>query len=215
MKMIAKFSKTGDLKYCSHLDLQNLFMRATARAKVPVSYSQGFNRHANISIAMALGVGQESISEYLEIELDKKIDEEEFRTAMNNALPPAVQIKGCRFIEEKFPPLMSLVYAARYEITFKDSTDLEKKTGTILNESVIMIEKKTKSKNELTDIRPMILDLKAKGNVLTCLIRCGQVNLKPRDLISLYGENLNCNILRTSLLSLKEKDGRLVELMDV
>ena len=82
------------------------------------------------------------------------------------------------------------------------------------SESVIMIEKKTKSKNEMTDIRPMILDLKAKGNVLSCLIRCGQVNLKPRDLIGLYGENLNCNILRTSLLSLN-KDNGLVELMDV
>lgn len=214
MKMIAKFSKTGDLKYCSHLDLQSLFMRAISRGKIPVSFSQGFNRHPNISIAMALGVGQESVSEYLEVELDKQIGEQEFMDSMNKALPRAVQIKGCRFIEDRFPALMSLVYAAEYEITFKDEVELEKTTCELLNKSVIMIEKKTKSKNEMTDIRPMILDLKAEGKVLTCLIRCGQVNLKPRDLVSLYGENLNCNILRTSLLSLTEDNG-LVELMNV
>ena len=77
-----------------------------------------------------------------------------------------------------------------------------------------MIEKKTKTKTALTDIRPLILDLEAEENKLICLVRCGQVNLKPRDLISLYGNDLNCNIMRTSLMSLKEDGTRLVELMD-
>ena len=214
MKMIAKFSKTGDLKFCSHLDLQKLFMRAVARAGIPVEFSKGFNRHPNISIAMALGVGQESISEYMEVELSEEISKDVFQRSMNGALPIAVQILDCRFIEGKMPPLMSLVYAAKYEITFKDTINLKEKTCAILNESVIMIEKKTKTKTALTDIRPLILDLEAAENKLICLVRCGQVNLKPRDLISLYGNDLNCNIMRTSLMSLKEDGTRLVELMD-
>lgn len=214
MKMMAKFSKTGDLKYCSHLDLQNLFMRGASRAKIPVQFSQGFNRHANLSIAMALGVGQESVSEYMEFELEKEISEYAFKNAMNNALPKDVQIMDCRLVKGKMPALMSLVYAAEYAITFKDETDLQKKTDEILSKSVIMIEKKTKSKNEPTDIRPMIIGMSVKDNVLTCTVRCGSVNLKPKDVIGLYGEGLNCNILRTRLLSLNN-DGRLVELMDV
>lgn len=214
MKMIAKFSKTGDLKYCSHLDLQNLFMRAIARAKIPVQYSQGFNRHPNISMAMALSVGVESVSEYLDVELQEQISEEDFMTSMNKCLPKDVQIQGCRFVDTKFPALMSLVYSASYDITFFECSDIRTKTDEILGKSAIIIKKKTKSKNDMTDIRPLILDLHVKDNVLTCMLRCGQVNLKPRDLISLYGNDLHCKILRTGLFSMEE-NGRLTEIMDI
>ena len=214
MKMLAKFSKTGDLKYCSHLDMQKLFMRAVARAKAPVAFSQGFNRHPNMSVAMALGVGQESISEYLEIDLTKKADEAFFLQSMNEALPKDVRILACKYTEEKLPPLMSVVFAASYEIVFKNFLDLDKKTDEILNKSAIIIDKKTKSKLEPTDIRPMILNATAENNKVLCTLRSGSVNLKPADFAALYGEDLDFGIVRTGLY-FKDANGVFKELIDI
>ena len=37
------FSKTGDAKYISHLDLVRCFNRAVARAGIPIFFTEGFN----------------------------------------------------------------------------------------------------------------------------------------------------------------------------
>lgn len=213
MKMVAKFSKTQDIRYCSHLDLQNLFMRAIARGKIPVQYSQGFNRHPNISMAMALSVGLQSVSEYLEVELSEPMSEAEFMEKMNASLPKDVQIMDCKYIEGKFPALMSLVYSASYTLTFQNNLDLVQMSHEIIKKDAIIIEKKTKSKTVPTDIRPLILDIKAEGAVVFCALRCGEINLKPQDLCKLYGEGNHCKILRTGLFT-RQEDGSLTELMD-
>ena len=50
------FSKTGRAVYISHLDLMRTLTRAFLRAECRLKYSEGFNPHPQISIALPLSV---------------------------------------------------------------------------------------------------------------------------------------------------------------
>ena len=52
-----RFSKTDEAAYISHLDLMHCMQRVIARAQLPVWYTEGFNQHIYISIALPLSTG--------------------------------------------------------------------------------------------------------------------------------------------------------------
>jgi hypothetical protein len=98
-----KFTKTGRVRFLSHLDLMTLFQRAVARAAVPVAFSQGFNPHQKISFGPALSVGMESEAEYLDMETDPFIDLLRITKGLNNTLPEGIRILESRIIPSKAP----------------------------------------------------------------------------------------------------------------
>ena len=66
------FEKTGDAVYISHLDLMRTMTRAFLRAGCRLKYSEGFNPHPNISIALPLSVGCEILCELMDFRKKKK-----------------------------------------------------------------------------------------------------------------------------------------------
>ncbi|MBQ0110113.1 MAG: TIGR03936 family radical SAM-associated protein, partial [Clostridiales bacterium] len=50
------FTKTGRLKYISHLDLQRAVTRLLLRSGIPIQWSEGFNPHPRINIALPLPI---------------------------------------------------------------------------------------------------------------------------------------------------------------
>ncbi len=86
------FSKTGDMRFVSHLDLMRLFQRAVRRARMPVTLTKGFSPHLKISITRALKLGVESSGEEAVFHMDREMRPEDFSDAMNAALPEGVRI---------------------------------------------------------------------------------------------------------------------------
>lgn len=199
MRMIAKFSKTGEIKFCSHLDIQRVFIRAIARAGLPVKFSQGFNKHPLLSMALALPLGESSQSEYIDITMEEEISAQSFIEMMNNSLPQGVRIVDAKMVSDEIPSLTSLVYAADYRMIFENPIDIEQKVFEILQRDDIIIEKKTKSGTTPTDIRHMILNLEHKESAINCRIRCGQVNLKPKDLIGVLTDRTDYSVERIAI----------------
>lgn len=87
------FSKSGDMRFISHLDLVRLLQRACRRAGLPVTITKGFSPHLKISITRALKLGLESSNEEAIIYMDSMIDPEEFKNSMNDNLPEGIRIK--------------------------------------------------------------------------------------------------------------------------
>lgn len=92
MKIEAVFSKTGDMRFISHLDLMRLFQRALRRADLPVTITQGFSPHLKISIKRALKLGVESMDELLTISMSKPVDIPIFVESLNKNLPHGIRI---------------------------------------------------------------------------------------------------------------------------
>ncbi|MDO8536144.1 MAG: TIGR03936 family radical SAM-associated protein [Candidatus Omnitrophota bacterium] len=98
MKIDARFEKTGDMRFISHLDLMRLFQRALRRADLPVTVTQGFSPHLKISIDKALKLGVESLDESLTVHMSKAVESALFIELLNKNLPKGVKIAKCEKI---------------------------------------------------------------------------------------------------------------------
>lgn len=109
------FSKTGDAKYISHLDLMRCMMRAVARAGIPIGYTEGFNPRPYMNFAMPLSLGIEGLREILDIRVDDVISDSEIKESLEKVMPPDICI-----LEVK-PPVQkaSAVSFSKYKIEIK------------------------------------------------------------------------------------------------
>ena len=87
-----RFSKKGEMRFISHLDLMRLFMRAVRRAEIPVKMTEGFNPHPKISIMRALKLGVESEHEEARIAMSMFISPPEFAAKLQKQLPKGITI---------------------------------------------------------------------------------------------------------------------------
>ena len=86
-----EYEKEGLARFTSHLDLVRIFDRAIRVAKVPIAYTQGFNRHAKIAYGPPLTLGATSRAEYFDLDLAQACP---WTTvlAMNEVLPEGLRI---------------------------------------------------------------------------------------------------------------------------
>jgi len=68
MRVRVQFEKTGPLRFVGHLDFMRTFQKIIKRSGLDAVYTAGFNPHMVLSFADPLGVGQESTSEFADIE---------------------------------------------------------------------------------------------------------------------------------------------------
>lgn len=163
-----KFSKTGKVKYISHLDLCRTMRTAFVRAGIPIWYSQGFNPHPKMVFATTVAVGSESLCELLDIRITREMGEEDFRARLAGALTRDIDIKE---VYEPVRPLSELQYSS-YRITF----DRPVNNGVLsqLLQGELKVMKKTKSGDRLIDILPMIKQARAEDNILYCTLASSQ-----------------------------------------
>ena len=158
MRMIAEFEKMGRMSWFSHLDLQNTMQRALRRAQLPVVYSQGFNPHVLTSFATALSVGCQSRGEVMEVEMAGEISPEEFAEKLNACLPDGLKVRRCASVPDSAPALMAKVAEAGYDITAPNA-DLTQAVEAFLKAEEVMVEKRSKTKTRLVNIRPMVHEI--------------------------------------------------------
>ena len=87
------FSKTGLMRYISHLDLMRLFMRAMRRADLPLKMTEGFSPHPKLSLQRALKLGVESENETATIVLKYPVEPDDFKNRLQKQLPEGIQVK--------------------------------------------------------------------------------------------------------------------------
>ncbi len=111
-KIISKYSKTGNLKYISHLDVLRFIQRAVKRANIPACYSEGFNPHMKTSFGFPLSLGNESIGEYFDLEVKEKIDLNDFVENLNKVMPKEMQILKAAYKEDEESIMAKCAYVS-------------------------------------------------------------------------------------------------------
>src|SRR6266566_7709998 len=90
-----RYAKRGRLRFSSHRDFARAFERALRRAGVPVAFSAGFTPHPKVSYVGAAPTGVASEAEYLELGLAERVDVERLRAALDECLPPGLDVLEC------------------------------------------------------------------------------------------------------------------------
>ena len=149
-----QFSKTGPIRFLSHLDLMTLFHRAAVRAGVPLAFTQGFNPHPKIAFGPPLPVGMESEAEYLDIETDPLVDLLQAVKDLNRTLPEGIRILAARVVPKKADSLSGSI--KRYLYAVEIPQELADRAGEriedFLGQRSVVVAKDGKQK----DIRPGI-----------------------------------------------------------
>jgi len=138
-KIRIKYSKTGRAKYISHLDLMSTMQRSFLRAGVKLKYSEGFNPHPYISVALPMSVGAESLCELMDVDIHGGFPDD-----LNEYLPEGLHILGIFKPLRKFSLIkwVNIKCLLSYEDTISDS-DFSKVKDNFSTKSLV-IQKKSK-----------------------------------------------------------------------
>ncbi|MDO5294790.1 MAG: TIGR03936 family radical SAM-associated protein [bacterium] len=160
MKARLKFNKYGSMKFIGHLDIMRYFQKAFRRAGIDIAYSQGFNPHQLTSFASPLGVGLTSDGEYMDMQLNSDITEEEFLSKINETMAEGISVISFKPLKDDCIKSMAAVAAADYMVSLKDGYDVidnfAEKFNLFIGQSEIVITKKTKKSEVEMDIKPLI-----------------------------------------------------------
>lgn len=165
MKYVIEFSKTGRMSYISHLDLSRVFLRALRMTGLRPAYSQGFNPHPKMSIALPLSLGQSSVCELIEIETLDDCATNNTIDDLNSRLPNDIHVLSLRKKPESFSKsLASYVSAAEYEILCDGIFDANVRLEKFFAQDHIMVKKTSKKTGQTTekDIRPDMLSVSVR-----------------------------------------------------
>lgn len=98
--MEIKFSKSGLMRYISHLDLLRYFRRAASRAGIALEHTCGFNPHPKISIEKALKLGLEADNLVCQFALKGEMLPRDFLGRLSEQMPQGLEIGEARLIKK-------------------------------------------------------------------------------------------------------------------
>ncbi len=164
------------MKFISHLDMTRFMSRLISKSKIPVWYTEGFNRHIYMNFAVPLSLGFEGLYEILEIRI---IDDNFSNTDCLKALN-SVTVEGIEFMavcDQK--QNMKDIGFAEFKLYF-DKDVPEKMENFLKSESILCEKKGKKGKIKEIDLIPKIKSFSINANVLTLVLVAGnEDNLNP------------------------------------
>ena len=198
-----KFKKAGNLQYISHLDLVRTMHKVIVRAKLPLWYTEGFNPKPKMVFAAPLSIGTESVCEFMDIRLNEYIDPTEAMNRLNANMTSEMQVTEAYYPETKFTDLAWLAYVVTVNTTGA-TPELAERCTAALNGDRVEILKKTKSGENIVDIRPLIRTADAvisDGKIrITCVLSADPSSfLNPEYIIKALREK--CGILSAADLT--------------
>ncbi len=198
-----KFSKTGRMKYISHLDLNRFFQRCFKRSGVPVWVTEGFNPHIYLNFLLPLSLGQESIAELVDLKFTEEISHEKAKEMLNAVLP-----EGFEILEVSEPiNKPTLIASARYNLVFEETG--EEEISSFLELPKIEVLKKTKRKEFIVDLKEEMTDIsryedEGRPSLSVTLSATENRMINPELIVKAMEEYLKrevfCRITRTNIL---------------
>ena len=204
------FGKQGPARWTGHLDVSRTWERALNRAKIPMAYTQGFNRRPRMQFASALPLGYTSRCEMVDLWLQERMEAEEVLTRLQDKMAPGISVTASHEVPRRQPALPVLTREAYYAVVLTfieiDRATLEERVVSLLAQETIEHEKAgKKNRGKFYNMRPLILSIDVvDGSPLGLKLHLTSVEGKtgrPAHILSALGmDPLDAKIERTSLV---------------
>ena len=119
-----RFAKTGSMALLSHLDLMRMLERALRRSALPISFTGGFHPLPRIQVALALPLGAEADSEWMDLEFTRPLAPEVLLQTLQGLLPEGIVLCSAQEVPVKGKSLSQEIVGAAW------SFDLISASGT-------------------------------------------------------------------------------------
>lgn len=187
-------SKCDRARLLSHLELSTALLRALRRSSLAIVYSAGFHPHPKISFATATAVGMESRQEYMDITAQEySSDLNLLKTEINAALPEGIEILEIRKLSAEENAIAQALKGFEYELYLPADIDssrltaVEENINNFLTASTFNIQKISKGKTVIKDIRPFVQKLALDKNNKIIKLTVSHVqegSARPTDIIT-------------------------------
>jgi len=182
----------GDLRFVSHHDCMRAVERVVARARLPVTFTQGFNPHPVMSLPVPRPVAVATDDDLVVLKLDEDLPADTLADRLNAAAP-----SGMVFREAQ--PLAAADRARPTHVSYR--TDLDD-PGTVAQRIddltdrtdwpvQRMVSTKSRRKGRVArtiDLKPMVDHLRVRGGHLEfTLVPSGDMWARPGELLGLLG----------------------------
>jgi len=175
-----RYTKRGRLRFISHRDFARAFERALRRARVPMAYSAGFSPHPKISYVGAAPTGVASEAEYLEIGLAQRCEPEAVRRALDESLPPGIDVLEC--VEAAPGSLPDRIDTSVWEVALPgvEEPAAAAAVAAFLAQDSVPVERLTKDGRRLLDARAAVLQADTTSGQTGAGARCAILRLVVR-----------------------------------
>jgi len=157
------YSKLEGMRYTSNLDIHKMWERTFRRAKLPLTYSQGFHPQPKIQQANPLPLGFLSKHEIVDFYLEEEINLDKLLSILPKVLPTGIEINSLEQIANNEPTIQKLTAASEYLVYMLDKMDL----NTIKNSIQELLDKHTAlrvRRGKSYDLRPLIISMELLPN---------------------------------------------------
>ncbi len=217
-----RYTKTGILRFLSHLELLRALGRAFRRAELPLTFSRGFSPHPRISHGLALSVGTKSRTEYVDVLLEEKIEARHIIAALNRALPQDLEALEGQYIPLNAPSIASEVDLIIYRIEGKLVSShgaVKQAIEDFMRQTSIIIRRKKGDREISFDARPLLQDLEIgeleeeRFSFSVSVRNVPTRGVRPEEIVNAFAELYNQkieieNVERVELL--RKKNGKKV-----
>ena len=180
------FARKADLAHISHLDMMRLLLRALRRSGLPIAYSQGYNPHPRLTLALPLPLGVTASEEYGEVYFTESVGPELFLGKLSRQLPQALELTGAFNRKPELPALAAEVSAAHYRVFIETYInqgilfqELNSALNSLMNKEEVLMERRNKKKKvTYKNVRPYIFkanleEEEEQGLELNLLLKAG------------------------------------------
>lgn len=208
MKVRARFTKLGKVRWTSHRDVARMWERACRRAGVPLAYTEGFSPRPKVSFGLALPTGHESLAEYLDLEVsDPDVEPLTLPGRLTPALPVGIDVVAAAAVPPGADSLQHEVTSSSWIVELGDHGELAGRIQDVLAKGEIVVTRERKGRPVTDDIRPAIRSLvlmsggaddDREHHTLHVELAVQQRSVRPAELLSVLGiEFEDCLVRRT------------------
>ncbi|MCI0396859.1 MAG: TIGR03936 family radical SAM-associated protein [Chloroflexi bacterium] len=172
------FSKVGPTRFIGHLDLARTLERSLNRARIPLAYTQGYNKRPRLQLAAALPLGFTSAGELADIWLLEKMDPAVAQQQIMSKMAPGIVVHQVFEAPLDAPALQTLTAEATYRVTLTDlvdRADLDRRVEALLASETLARSRRGKS----YDLRPLLLELEVDESEEPAVVLAMRLSLLP------------------------------------
>lgn len=179
LRLRFRFTKEGEYRFLSHLEVGRLFRMALRRTRLPIAYTRGFHPHVRVAFGPALPVGYAGAEEPIEFLFDAPVPAGEVERRLNEELPAPVRVFGGEAVPLHGTALDALPMEMEYEVFAPERLEWERivaEAERFAAAGEVWAEKRSKrGKARRIDLREAVVGLRADGTGrrLTIVMRSG------------------------------------------
>ena len=182
------FTKLNKLKYISHLDLQRAIHRMLVRSDLPIAYTEGFNPHPRLNIALPLSIYQEGERELFDFRIVSEVSVEEIKEKLQKVAFPGMDIVDVAVAEGKLATKRAIW-------RLETETDMDMDEFVSAFDGEMLVTKRSKTGEKTVDISPMtkLVSAERSENGIVARVElnaAGNDYLNPSYVAAFFGEKL-------------------------